>query len=59
MLSITQPVLPENQKTVSIFTQNTVISPNFLLEKFCGNAQCKTKQNSAETAILQKLTPGN
>ena len=46
--------LPLYRITIAVTVQNTIISPNFLVWKFCGKAQF------AETVPFYKIsTPGN
>ena len=56
----------EREQQRHLFTvKNTVISPNFLMRKFCGKAQFphsfgKITRNYAETVPFHKTsTPGN
>ena len=49
-------ILPRVAHTYT--AENTVISPNFLMWKFCGKVQ--SPRNSTETAPFPKIfTPGN
>ena len=48
------------QNNVTYSAKNTVISPNFLVWKFCGKAQFLLARNYAETVPFHKIsTPGN
>ena len=51
--------------SISITVKNAIISPNFLMRKFCGKAQFphsfgRIARNYAETVLFHKIsTPGN
>ena len=52
--------LNETSTTYSYTAKNTVISPNFLMWKFCGKSQFpRFLGNYAETALFHKIPTGN